>query len=226
MSTVPSEVSEQSFTGNGVWVNADLSFPIQRTSDLVVWLALSGGAEALQIEGVNYDVSGAPSAAPTVTFSVAPPALSTVRIERTVLIKQTTNLVTSGPFSPAVLTSLLDYRTYVEQQLARRIAALEALGSLVTITAFSAQVLTAALVTSAVDMETTFAGSAIQYAVAAGKVIGVSIVKVDLAAGASESKEAVSCTDWTFAAGTLTINWISGLSPGCSYIVTYLLLMT
>lgn len=225
MATVPSEVSEQTFAGTGGWSVADCSFPIQRTSDLVVYLTLSGGEPVLQVEGVDYEVTEAPAAAAQLTMTTPPPADSVLKVSRTVPIRQTTNLVTSGPFSPAVLTELLDYRTYVEQQLARRIAALEALGSLVTITPFEAQTVTITVLTDAADVETTFAGGAVNTVLAGdGDVTGVVVTKVTLVIGSNESLEAVTCTDWTWAAPTLTLNYITGLAPDCQYDISLLVL--
>lgn len=124
--TVPTESSAQTFTGGGAAVEFAVSFPIQNTSDLKVWLTLSGATvPTLQVEGIDYDVDDAPSDEPTVTMAIAPPAASMLLIERTVPITQEVNLLTNGPFSPATLTEMLDKRAYVEQQLERRIVDLE-----------------------------------------------------------------------------------------------------
>jgi hypothetical protein len=130
MATVPTEVSELEFTGNGATVDFPITFPILDTSDLVVDLTLDGETvPTTQVEGVDYDVSAAPSAAPTVTMNVAPPVDSTLRVRRTVPITQEVNFVTNGPFSPATVTEMADKQTMIAQQLHRRLRAVESAGA-------------------------------------------------------------------------------------------------
>lgn len=224
--TVPTEVSELSFTGNGVAVAFPLPFPILATSDLVVTLTPAGGVATLQVEGVNYTVSEAPSDAPIVTMTVAPPAASTLRVRRTVAITQVVNLRTQGPFSPATVTEMLDKRTMVEQQLARRIAALEAIAGLVSLATLDAQLVDITFTTAADDVANTFAGGVLTVAVALAvgeSVTGVLVARVQ--GGLDEdARLAVTVRDWSWAAGTLTVKYVTGLQVDTEYTLSLLCL--
>lgn len=130
MATVPSEDSEIDFTGDGAADEFPTGFPILEKSDLRVELTLSGSdTPTLQVEGVDYEVDAAPSANPTVTMTVPPPNLSTLHIERTLPITQEVNLQTQGPFSPATVTEMLDKSAMIDQQLHRRLRAVETAGT-------------------------------------------------------------------------------------------------
>lgn len=220
--TVPTEVSELSFTGNGATVDFPISFPIQATDELVVELTLDGETDAtLQVEGVDYDVDEAPSDAPTVTMAVAPPADSTLHIERTVDVVQLVDLRTQGPFSPATVTRMLDKRTMVEQQLDRRIARLEALAALVSLAGFDAQLVEFTFTANAVDIENSFPRNVAVVASPGSSITGVAVVKV-APATADPSSEAVTVREWSWVADVLTIDWMTGLTPGITYTVTIL----
>lgn len=128
--TVPTEVSQVDFTGNGVTTLFPIPFPIQAKRELVVTLLLFDGIVAdLQTLGTHYTINEEPSDGPVVTMLTAPPDFSTLHVERTVPITQDVNLVTQGPMSPATFTQMYSKRTMVEQQLARRIAMLESTAS-------------------------------------------------------------------------------------------------
>ena len=223
MATVPANISELDFTGNGVWTDAALTFPIQAKSHLVVTLLLDGETVATtQVLGTHYTVDAAPSDAPTVTMLTAPPSLSTLHVERTVPITQILNLLTAGPFSPATHTAALDKRTMVEQQLDRRIARLEGLSDLVSLATFDAQMVTLSFTSDADDVESTFTAGILTVPVVLGdgeSLTGVVVAKV---AGADASLEAVQVRDWDWAADVLTINFISGLEPGIAYTLSLL----
>lgn len=221
--TVPTEVSEESFTGNGVTTAFPLSFPIIETSDLVVELTLDGETEpTLQVEGVDYNVSAAPSDAPTVTMVVAPPADSELHVERTVDIIQPVNLQTAGPFSPSTQTQMHDRRTMVEQQLARRLGRLEALSELVVLEAFDASLLIGLTIeTEPTDVADTFPANYPLVLAPGEAVTGLIVAK---ATGSAQLREALQVTEWEWAGDVLTINYVTGLEPGHTYELTLLVL--
>lgn len=128
--TVPVDQSDVSYAGNGVTTAFPTVFRFNNNSECVVKLTLSGGATLIKTEGVDYTVAGAGlDAGGTVTFLVAPPALSVVLLERTVPFTQATNFRTYGPFSPAVHEAAYDKLTFEAQQLDRRTKALESAGA-------------------------------------------------------------------------------------------------
>ena len=215
MATVPSEISSLDFTGTGGVVDFPLTFPIFEKAHLVVELTLTGSTVAtLQVLGVDYTVDAAPSAAPTVTMTVAPPVASTLHIERTVPITQLTNLLTSGPYSPAVMTQVADKGTMVDQQLERRIAELEALASLTSIAVFDGQLVEFALHTDAVDVENSFPFNVAVVAPAGKTVTGVVIVKVD---GVGNARDSIQLLVWSWAGNVLSVQYITGLEPDRDY---------
>lgn len=231
MATVPSEVSELSFTGNGLTTAFPIPFPIQATGELVVTLTLDGETVATtQVEGVDYTVSGAPSDAPTVTMAVAPPADSTLHVERTVEITQEVNFLTAGPFSPSSHTAAHDKRTYVEQQLARRIARLEAAADLVSLAAFEAQLVELEFDTDAADVEDTWPLTLATVQAEGDSVTGVVVVKADnVDTPGTLFREPVQVTNWSWAStgattGNLSIENVSGLEPNTSYSLRLLLI--
>lgn len=128
--TVPVDQSDVSYAGNGVTTAFPTVFRFNNNSECVVKLTLSGGGTLIKTEGVDYTVAGAGlDAGGTVTFLVAPPALSVVLLERTVPFTQATNFRTYGPFSPAVHEAAIDKLTFEAQQLDRRTKALESAGA-------------------------------------------------------------------------------------------------
>lgn len=231
MATVPTETSEIDFTGDGIVTEFPCGFPILEESDLVVQLTLDGAAEAtLQVRGIDYTVVAAPAANATVSMSSPPPANSTLHIERTVAIVQEVNLLTQGAFSPSTHTEMHDRRTMVEQQLARRLARLEALASLVSIAAFDAQLVDITFTANASEIEDTFAGGALYFpvVVAEGAIVtGVLVARVQVTG--DEARDAIMVLDWEYAVvssttGTVQINYITGLEPGLTYTISLLLL--
>lgn len=224
VATVPTEISQLDFIGNGATVLFPIPYPIQDATDLVVYLTLSGSTtRVLQVLGVNYTVDAAPSNAPNVTMLVAPPNLSTIHVERTVLIVQLINLLSQGAMSPATFTQMFDKRTMVEQQLARRLAALEALSVLVSGATFSAQMVTKTFTTLA-NVEDTFAGGILTVAISTpggANVTGVVVARMTVAGG-DASLESVQVRSWTYAAGVITLNYVTGLEPSKAYTLSLL----
>jgi len=225
VSTVPAETSQQDFTGNGATLAFPCTFPILDTSDLVVELTLSGLTVAtLQTEGVHYTVDAAPSDAPTVTMVVAPPADSTLHVERTVPFTQEVNLVTAGPFSPSSHTRIADKLTMQTQQLDRRVDSLEGLGSLVPIDSFEGIVRLKTFTTHATAIESGFP---ITVALPDGFVpTAVWVVKVANNTDPADLFEEPVGVQWTAAALLLTIQFLTGLSPATNYTITLMMVST
>lgn len=128
--TVPSETSSTAYTGNAVTTAFPTVFRFIRNVDIVVKLTPSGGAEVIQTEGAHYTLTGATlDGGGTVTFLTAPPLDAAVVIERDVPFTQTTSYRTQGSFAPAVHEESFDYSVFRDQELARRVTALEAQGA-------------------------------------------------------------------------------------------------
>lgn len=117
---VATEQSSVVRTATGATTSFPVPFPFASNAHLVVTLA-----GVLQVLGTHYTVTGAGTGSGEVTMLVAPPAGAEVTIERTVPLVQTTALRSAGTFSPEVHEAALDYRAMAEQQLARRIEALD-----------------------------------------------------------------------------------------------------
>lgn len=125
--TVPSAISSVEYTGNGATVDFPVPFFFLEDEHLVVRVTPLGGAEVMKTLGVDYTVAGADDpAGGTVTFLSAPDVDDAIVIEREVPVVQDTSFRTQGAFSPATHEEALDYRTFVDQQLERRVTALEA----------------------------------------------------------------------------------------------------
>ena len=98
--TVTSQVTQQSFTGDGVTTAFNFTFPIQLITDVQVYV---GGV--LQNSGYSVTISN-PSAGPpltgasggTVTFSVAPALNAVVQVIRNVPASQSTSYPYEAPF--------------------------------------------------------------------------------------------------------------------------------
>lgn len=127
---ISSEVSAVAYTGNGATVDFDVPFYFFVAGALVVRVTPDGGVESTKVLGTHYTVAGAGSEdGGTVTFLVAPADDAAIVIERNVPIIQGTDFTEQGSFSPRTHEEALDYRTMVDQQLARRVAVIEGLGA-------------------------------------------------------------------------------------------------
>lgn len=132
--TVSTEVSYNEFTGNGATVEFPTTFGFLDEDHLVVTvITISTGAETIQTLTTHYTVTGEGAATGTVTMLTAPSTLQQLRVERTVPILQSVDFLTAGAFAAETHTARHDYRTQVEQQLARRLADLEAGASSTTV---------------------------------------------------------------------------------------------
>ncbi len=130
--TVPTEVSRSTYAGNGVTTVFSTGFYFLVAGDLKVKLTpAGGGTETVQILGVDYTVTlpAAVGAAGSITMTVAPPAGSSLVIERDVLFVQNTSFRTQGQFSPAVHEDAMDRIVFEVQELARRVGDLESAGA-------------------------------------------------------------------------------------------------
>lgn len=232
--SVPIETRSIAYTGNGVTTVFPIPFTFADDDDIDVTLQPSGGAAAAQTQGTHYTLTGASNPndgeGGELTMLVAPPAASTLTISRTVPITQSTNLRTSGPFSPAVHMAIVDKLCHVDQQLAARIAALEALADLVDISGFDAILKNVNIDVDPDAVEETFAGGLVTVTVPVGfTVTGVSVVKTAAQAGAvapyaGGGQEAVQVRDWTQDGTTLTLGYVTGLEPGKEYTLSLLLI--
>lgn len=106
--TVASTTNRVSYSGNGSTTAFAFPHPYRASGDLVVTLrTVSTAAESLQVEGVNYTVSGTPTsdaggfASGTVTFTMAPASGVQVHIDRVVTRTQTTDYVAGDGIPPS-----------------------------------------------------------------------------------------------------------------------------
>ena len=125
--TVASTTNRESYTGNGTTTAFPFPNPYRASSDLIVTLrTIATGAESLQVEGVNYTVSGTPTsdaggfASGTVTFTVAPTAAQQVHIDRVVTRTQATDYVAGDGIPPSSIEGSLDKLTQIVQELDSR----------------------------------------------------------------------------------------------------------
>lgn len=116
--TVPVATSAIEYAGNDVATAFSVPFAFQANTDLVVTLT-TDGVDDEQTLITDYTVSGAGGTSGTVTMVVAPPADTTLRIERVVDLTQEINLRTYGDFSPATHEAALDKLTMAVQQVQR-----------------------------------------------------------------------------------------------------------
>jgi hypothetical protein len=127
---VTTTTSSVSYVGNGATVDFPTGFKFLAKEHLVVRVTPSGGVESVKALGTDYTVNGAgDDAGGTVHFLAAPANLSTVVIDRETPIEQTTNFRNFGSFSPAVHEARFDERAIVDQELERRVSAIENRGT-------------------------------------------------------------------------------------------------
>lgn len=129
--TVPSEVSSASYVGNAVTTVFSTAFTFLASSEVRVTLTLSGGTAVIKTEGVHYTVTmpASDGAAGSVTMLTAPPAASSLVLERVVPFTQATSFRTEGEFSPEVHEDQFDEVVFQAQQLDRRLKSLESAGA-------------------------------------------------------------------------------------------------
>lgn len=225
--SVPTSQRSVAYTGTGGVTDHPIPFPFADNDDIDVFLLLDGETVATaQVEGVDYDLTGASNPndgeGGTCTMAVAPPANSTLTISRTVPITQETNLRTSGPFSPAVHMAMFDKLTYICQQLQDRLEAIEVDG-IAELGTLDVVVVEKNFTTDADAVENGFP---ITVALTAGYVPTVVLKAkcVNEDDGAALFQESVTVENWSVAADTLTIGYVTGLAPGVEYTLRLFLL--
>ena len=218
----PLETSEVVYTGNALTVDFPIAFPWVDDADIDVTLLLDGETVATtQVDGVDYNLTGANNVVDgeggTCTMVVAPPALSTLTISRTVPITQATNLRTSGPFSPAVHMAIADKLTDIAQQLDRRIDALEGLATLLDISTLTAARVDLEFTTDADAIEDTFTGGLVTVQLPAA--FTPDMIFVGKVTGGAGGQEAVQVRDWSTDGTTLTVGFVTGLDLATAYTI-------
>lgn len=140
--TVAVEVSEVDYVGNGATTAFPVPFPFTNNNQIIATLTLDGETVALTLtEGTHYTLAGSFTPSGTLTMLTAPAVDSTLHIERTVPIIQATAFRTQGSFSPATHENALDYRTFVDQQLDRRLSAVEAVATAIPASTYDASII-------------------------------------------------------------------------------------
>ena len=219
--TIGVETSQQDWVGNGVTVDFPPAFVCQQPSDLTVKQIVAGVVSTL-VFGVGYAVIGDVTVVGYIVRAMVAPAVAAVfHVERNVPITQTTSLRTQGTFNPKLHEDAFDKRTFVEQQLARRLAVVEAavVGGITPPPLSSAYVSTT-FTTDAVAVENTFPlVVAVPGVTARGVWNGRIINNTD---GTARFNEAVHVSDWTPGVSNVSLNYISGLAPGTNYTLTLL----
>lgn len=204
--------------GTGLATVYNTGFYFLLASTVVVKLTpIATGIEALLVLGVHYTVTMPAGIGlnGSITMLVAPALGDALLIERTVPITQAMSLRTQGSFSPPIHEDSFDRGTFVDQQLDRRISALEALADLVSLASFDAQVVDFSLLTDAVDVEDSFPFNVALVAPAGKTVTGVCLVRFTGEIG--DSRSPVQILIWDWAGDVLTVGFITGLEPGRNY---------
>lgn len=215
--SVATETSAVEYDGNGATTQFPVPFPFLEDELLVVisTVTATGVASTLTLN-TGYTVSGAGNATGTVTTTVAPATGVVLRIERTVELVQSIAYRSQGNFSPATHEDSFDYLTYICQQLNRRLAAVEALGNLVPITAYTHS-LVAAQFTTAADPGATWPVTVAMPA--GGTVTGCKVVRArNLTAPTSIFQEPPQVF-WGPNGSGLDILYCSGLDGATEYLL-------
>lgn len=223
--TVPSESCRTTYVTNGGAVDFPTVWRFLANAHVSARFTPTGGVAQLLTEGVDYDLVGATlngGGTLTTKGALSPLAAGALVVERTVPLTQLVDLRLQGTFSPAVHMTMFDQLAMGLQQLAARIAALEALGSLTSLAAFAAQVVQFELTTDPAEIDDSFPFD-VAVAVGAGaNVTGVLVASCSDPAG--NSVESVQVRKWSWVANVLTIERITGLNPGTTYQFTLLCL--
>jgi len=118
--TLSSATNEWEYAGNGVTTVFAYTTKIHAASHLVVTVVDSTGTSSVKVLNTDYTVSGVNSSSGgSVTFTTAPAALSTVVIERTVPLTQSTDIKNQGDFYPESHENTFDRLTMAIQQVNR-----------------------------------------------------------------------------------------------------------
>jgi len=129
--TVSTATSRVEYAGNGSTTAFAISFPYQAKSHIVATLINdSTDAETAWALTTNYTLTD-PGATGTLTALVAPASGYTLRIERTIPLTQTLDLVENDDFPSSSVESALDRLVMMDQMLSRRMDDVEELGGIV-----------------------------------------------------------------------------------------------
>lgn len=126
---VTSETSSVSHVTNGVTTAFPTGFRFIKNSELKVKYTPTAGVETLLAEGVGYTVAGAGLDAGGTVTTLAALAAGSLLIERTVPLTQATAFRTQGTFRPEVHEDAFDEAVFRDQQIERRVKALESAGA-------------------------------------------------------------------------------------------------
>lgn len=128
--SVTTETNQVTYTGNGVTTAYPTTFVFLDNTEVVVKVTVGANPETTLDEGTDYTLTGAgdPSGG-TVTFLVAPASGTAIVIERTVPFTQPIELREQGAFSPETHEEMFDESVFRDQQLDRRVKALESAGA-------------------------------------------------------------------------------------------------
>ncbi|MGQ5791531.1 hypothetical protein ACUNIY_03730 [Serratia sp. IR-2025] len=115
--TVSSEVSSETYTGNGVTTVFPFHFKIFSATHLVVLYRNNNDVQQNLVLNTDYTISGVGSKyGGSITLMVPAPDGWTLYMERTVPIVQETDIRNQGNFYPEVHEDVFDYLTMVDQQ--------------------------------------------------------------------------------------------------------------
>lgn len=213
--TVPSESCRSTYVTNGVAVDFPTVWRFVANGHVRLTYTPTGGLALIGVEGINYNLVGAGLSGGGTLITIGALAAGTLVIERVVPLTQLVDLRAQGTFSPAVHMAMADQLAMGLQQLAARIAALEARASLTSLAAFDSQVVGFELLTNAGDVENSFPFN-VPVVAPVGKVVtGVAIISFVGAIG--DAREPVTMPLWAWAGNVLTVYFITGLEPGRNY---------
>jgi hypothetical protein len=115
--TVSSDLNRISYAGNGSTTVFPVNYYFLENSHLLVVLRSAAGVETIQTLTTNYTVIGAGNeAGGSVTMLIAPPASTTLVIQRDVPATQETDYLANDPFPAESHERALDKLTMLAQQ--------------------------------------------------------------------------------------------------------------
>ena len=115
--TVSTSDNVKDFAGDDSTVAFDYPYAFFNTTELVVYVIDSVGAETLQTETTDYSVSGGSGSTGTVTMVTAPATGETLRIQRVLPITQGIDAVNGNTNDAEVMEASLDKLTMMIQQV-------------------------------------------------------------------------------------------------------------
>lgn len=214
---VPSAQRTVSYAGNDATTAFAVPFPFLTSADLKVYWTFEDDeiARDLQVEGVDYEVTGGDGEIGEVQTLWVPEDGGVLEIERTVPFTQPTDFTAQGSFSPRRHEDSLDWLEYQIQQLLERVAALEAVLDSLELGTGSFLIRELAFVTE-VEPEDSFPKT---FSVPVGFVVSsVTIGKpANVTTPADKMETAPQVGAWSQTGTTVSIEHISGLLGGTSY---------